>query len=181
MEAKYQITADNNVVINAYSDESKCFDSRMRKAVVAANRLRELHEMGWVKVTCNGGEETTADHSFEVARGPLVLDLPGFCELGSVRLISSKAEELLEELENIFEIEKKRLSLQKISSKTATNDMKDFAILLEHVGSQRDTLVTEDNKILSKAGELVALGVKVYSTVQTLDFLEKQPDFPSLN
>lgn len=178
MKAQFSITADNNVVINAYADENDVLDSRTQRAILAAKKLRELHEKGWVKITCNGGEESVVAHSFEVTRGPLVLDLPGFCELGSVRLISLEAEQLLEELEDICDIERRRLSLHKMHSRTAINDMKDFAILLEHVGAQRDILVTEDGKMLGRADKLDALGIKVFSAAQTLDFIVRHPDFP---
>src|SRR5690606_8151102 len=103
-----------------------------------ARILYQGHKENYWQITSNGGEQLKKKLDVETDRGPWLLEVEGFSELGiSTRLPNENKKELFRKAEEIF-----------------TKRNKDYALLIDHIDRGRDWFITEDRDFLRYADQL---------------------------
>ena len=132
-----QLTFDTSV----YIDTTEVLQDTSSKIIIrefSARILYQGHRENHWQITSNRGEQANKLLDITTIRGPWTLGIKGFSELGeSTRLASVDKKDLFVKAGKVF---KKR--------------NKDYAILIDHIDTERDWFITEDRDFFRFADQL---------------------------
>lgn len=152
-----QITFDSSVYIDA-SSVLQGISPTIIMRELCARILYYGHKKNYWQVTSNAGEKKNKSLDInDLVRGPWVLGVVGFSELGiSTRLVNEDKERIFNRVTEIF---------GKINQ--------DYALLIDHIDMGRDLFVSEDNDFFkgNKARLLKSGGVVILRSSEAVEHI----------
>jgi hypothetical protein len=165
----FTLTFDTSVKIDAFDSITRHLaNSEMFQRVKAATRLKDAHNTGQVQVFYNGGEktkETKEPNTFVQVRGPWFLGMEGFSEAGVSTILMSR--DFVSLVESV-------LGVPNASTRNGLHNLRDHALLIEHIHSERDIFVTADKRYTRHAIEFLQHKVVIKTAEETVSFLESK-------
>lgn len=161
----YRLTFDSSILLDGFRGEQSK-DEKLKRREQAAKILRNANTDGHIEICFNAGEvpklSPNAMEGLNISRGPWLLGIHGFSELGVSTVLGDSSKALL--------IAKAKEILQ---PKTP-HDWKDYALLADHIDAGRDWFVSGDEKKHLKAKyrqEFEAIGITILSAPEAVNRL----------
>lgn len=161
------LTFDSCVQINL-KEETDSDDEKTKQAKIAAKKLVKLHRENKITVVRNEGETVVNSRELAeeiiVTRGPWILGVEGFSELGVGTILADGRK---------TELIKKARTLVIGNAENGNRDL-DFALLADHINSGRDWFITENKRHYKRAAtDLIEDGIIILTAVEAVDRLKE--------